>query len=369
MTHAPIEEIVSEISAGAMVVMVDDEFRENEGDLIMAAESVSPDAVNFMAKYGRGLICLTLTPDHCEQLKLPLMVANNDLQTTNFTLSIEAKEGVTTGISAKDRAHTIRVAVAPNASPQDIVSPGHIFPLMAQPGGVLTRAGHTETGCDLARLAGLTPAAVIVEIMNDDGSMARHKDLVLFAKKHQLKMGTIRDLISYRTQHERTVHPMQKFEVNTAQGPFMLHAYRDELHQTVHLAMTCGTIERDKDTLVRVHIENSLTDTVGITDKALGWPLHDAMQRIQQEKNGVVVILRWPDRYLALKEEIDALTQPQECHKTNPNHYWALGVGAQILKDLNVGRMRLMSAPKYFHGLSGFGLTIDQYIDNGNDDD
>lgn len=370
MQSSDIHEIINEIRAGHMVVMVDDEFRENEGDLLIAAEKITPDAINFMATYGRGLICLTLTAEGCKRLRLPLMVSSTDNRlATNFTLSIEAREGVTTGISAKDRAHTIRVAVNPESGPNDIVSPGHIFPLMAQPGGVLTRAGHTETGCDLARMAGLEPAAVIVEILNEDGTMARRPDLEDFANRHRLKIGTIRDLIQYRVRHERTVHPIRQLKVTTRHGQFLLHAYRDDVHRTTHLALTQtqGTIRHDKSIPVRVHIENSLTDTVGVLSDQLSWPLDKAMAHIAREGEGVIVILRLPEKYRALEEQIRALEKvppprdKKESGGTN-DHYWTLGVGAQILKDLGVGRMRLMSTPKYFHGLSGFDLSIDEYL-------
>src|SRR5690348_17208566 len=290
-----VDEILDELRAGRMVVVMDDEDRENEGDLLMPASLVRPEDINFMARYGRGLICLTLTRERCRQLRLPLMVSDTDKnQTTNFTLSIEAAEGVTTGISAYDRAHTVRTAVKPDARPEDLKQPGHILPLMAQPGGVLTRAGHTEAGCDLARLAGLEPAAVIVEILNEDGSMARRPDLGKFAQEHQLKIGTIADLIRYRIEKEKTVQRVAERKVPTEFGEFQLVAYEDRVSKAVHLALTSGTLRRGEPTLVRVHLQNSLSDMVGISWDELGWPLRHAMRRIGKE-GGVVVILRQPE--------------------------------------------------------------------------
>src|SRR5579863_3901316 len=259
-----IEEILAELAAGHMVVMMDDEDRENEGDLIMAAEKVRPEDINFMARYGRGLICLTLTRERCRQLHLPLMVRDTDKdQTTNFTVSIEAAEGVTTGISAYDRAHTVRTAVRPDAEPADLKQPGHIFPLMAQPGGVLTRAGHTEAGCDLTRLVGLEPAAVIVEILNEDGSMARRPDLEKFAKEHQLKIGTIADLIRYRIEKEKTVVRVAERRVPTEFGEMRLLVYEDRVNKAQHLALVAGQLKPGEPTLVRVHLQDTLGDMLG----------------------------------------------------------------------------------------------------------
>ncbi|MDH5180954.1 MAG: 3,4-dihydroxy-2-butanone-4-phosphate synthase, partial [Gammaproteobacteria bacterium] len=284
-----IEEIIEDFRQGKMVILMDDEDRENEGDLIMAAELVRADDINFMAKFGRGLICLTLTQQRCEQLNLPLMVkSNNDLHSTNFTLSIEAARGVTTGISAADRAVTVRAAVAVNAKPTDIVQPGHIFPLMAQPGGVLTRAGHTEAGCDLARLANLEPAAVIVEILNEDGSMARRPDLEKFAQEHGLKIGTVADLIHYRMQNEKTVERVAGSKLPTKCGDFELHAFKNMIDGQVHLALVKGNLDTSKPVLVRVHVENTLCDMLGSMRDDCGWPLRDAMCRITDEGEGVV---------------------------------------------------------------------------------
>src|SRR5690554_2586648 len=272
-------EIIEDIKAGKMVILMDDEDRENEGDLIMAAECITPEAINFMARYGRGLICLTLTEERCEQLNLPLMVGqNNSPYATNFTVSIEAAEGVTTGISAADRAQTVLAAVAKDAKPADLVMPGHIFPLKAREGGVLNRAGHTEAGCDLAKLAGLEPAAVIVEILNEDGSMARRPDLEIFAKEHGLKMGTIADLIHYRLQNEPTVERVAECRMPTEFGEFRLVAYRDLLERELHLALVKGDIEPEESTLVRVHMQHTLCDLFG-NQRDCGWPLRDVMAR------------------------------------------------------------------------------------------
>src|SRR5487761_2240984 len=260
-----IDEVLEDLRNGKMAVIMDDEDRENEGDLVIAASCVRAEDVNFMARYGRGLICLTLTRDRCRQLRLPLMVSDTDSQhKTNFTLSIEAAEGVTTGISAHDRAQTIRAAVAPNAKPEDLRQPGHVFPLMAQPGGVLTRAGHTEAGCDLARLAGLAPAAVIVEILNDDGTMARRPDLEKFAKAHGLRIGTIADLISYRLAKEKTVECITECRVPTEFGEFRMAVYEDRVNKTVHLALISGEVKPEKPVLVRVHLQSTLNDVVGL---------------------------------------------------------------------------------------------------------
>src|SRR6204780_644274 len=288
-----IDEILAELRAGRMVVIMDDEDRENEGDLVMAADCVRPEDINFMARFGRGLICLTLPRERCAQLRLPLMVSDTDrTQRTNFTLSIEAAEGVTTGISAHDRAHTVKTAVSPNARPEDLRQPGHIFPLMAQPGGVLTRAGHTEAGCDLARLAGFSAAAVIVEILNDDGSMARRPDLERFAKTHSLKIGTIADLIRYRLKNERSVERIYEEPVETEYGAFRLCCYEDHVNKTVHIALVKGDLNSTLPPLVRVHIKDTLRDVVGVKNEKLGWPLRAAMRRVASEPSGVIVILR-----------------------------------------------------------------------------
>ena len=361
------KEIIEDIRQGKMVILMDDEDRENEGDLIMAAELVRADDINFMARYGRGLICLTLTKERCERLRLPMMVSqNNERHTTNFTVSIEAAEGVTTGISAADRAVTIRTAVAPNAKASDLVQPGHIFPLMAQPGGVLTRAGHTEAGSDLARLAGLEPASVIVEILNEDGTMARRPDLEKFAQEHNIKIGTIADLIEYRMLNEKTVERMVTSRMPTEFGEFKLHAYRNVIDNQVHLALVKGDLEPGQATLVRVHVENSLCDIFGSLRDDCGWPLRDALQRIAEEGHGVAIILRLADesdviinRIRHYAEVDKGIDQPRTEVGSDLRTF---GIGAQILTDLGVHKMRVLSAPKKFHGLSGFGLEVVEYV-------
>jgi len=360
------EEIISDLRDGKMVVIMDDEDRENEGDLIMAASKVRSEDVNFMARYGRGLICLTLTGERCEQLRLPLMVSDtNGRRSTNFTVSIEAAEGITTGISAHDRARTIRAAIAPGAKPADLRQPGHVFPLMAQSGGVLTRAGHTEAGCDLIRLTGLEPAAAIVEILNEDGTMARRDDLIRFARRHGLKLGSIAELISYRLSKEESVEAIAEFEVKTEFGPFRLVCMEDHINQAVHLALVRGEPDPKTPTLVRVHIQDTLSDVVGIQDTRLGWPLRDAMKLIAEEGCGVVVILRQEElpkelmrAVRGLETELDDLV----IRRDRTAELKTFGTGAQILRALNVQRMRVLSAPKHMHAISGFGLEVVEYV-------
>jgi 3,4-dihydroxy 2-butanone 4-phosphate synthase / GTP cyclohydrolase II len=360
------EEIIADLRMGRMVILMDDEDRENEGDLVMVGSLVRPEDINFMARYGRGLICLTLTRERCRQLNLPLMVSDtNDKHSTNFTLSIEAAEGVTTGISAYDRAMTVRAAVAPNARPEDIVRPGHIFPLMAQPGGVLTRAGHTEAGCDLARLSGYEPAAVIVEILNEDGTMARLPDLKLFAAEHNLKMGTIADLIEYRLRNEPTIEKVAECAMPTEYGDFRLVTYRDLLAHEVHFALVKGEPEPARPTLVRVHLQHTLCDLFG-SRRDCGWPLSDALRRIEAEGSGVVVILRQSERPEAIIRQVldyaaedSGVTLPRHEQSQDLRTY---GIGAQILLDLGVKQMRVLSAPKRMHALSGFGMEVIEYI-------
>ena len=365
MNTNSVEEILEDLSAGKLVIIVDDEDRENEGDLVMLASHVRPEDINFMVKYGRGLVCLTLTKERCKQLDLPLMVEmTNDRHGTNFTISIEAAEGVTTGISAYDRAHTIRSASAPNAMPEDIVQPGHIFPIMAQPGGVLTRAGHTEAGCDLARLAGSEPAAVIVEILNEDGTMARRPDLELFAKEYKLKIGTIADLINYRIRNEKTIKKVSSCKLDTEYGTFDFHAYQDDMDDRVHFALTMGDLAKHEINLVRVHINDDIADILPVTDERFGWPLGDALRRIGEEGRGAVVILRLPESADALIERIQRLneTVEQKAHDDQPEDLRTYGIGAQILSDLGVSKMKLLSAPKIMHALSGFHLEVVEYI-------
>jgi 3,4-dihydroxy 2-butanone 4-phosphate synthase/GTP cyclohydrolase II len=368
ISFSPIEEIIDDIRDGKMVIMVDDENRENEGDLLMAAARVRPEDINYMARYGRGLICLTITRERCAQLRLPLMVAETDEHhATNFTVSIEAAEGITTGISAHDRAKTVQVAVAEGAKPDDLSQPGHIFPVMAQPGGVLTRAGHTEAGCDLARLAGLQPAATTVEILNEDGSMARRPDLERFSREHSIKIGTIADLIAYRLEKERNVERIAKQEVDTAHGKFTLYCYDDHVNQIVHIALVKGELGADSDPLVRVHIQDTLGDALGITGRGLGWPLDSAISRIAQEDAGVIVVLREQETSRDLMEIVEGLSEDADELKerrTGDSVLRTYGVGAQILRDLGIQKMRVLSAPKQMYGISGFDLEVTEYVES-----
>jgi len=364
------EELIEDIRQGKMVILMDDEDRENEGDLVIAAEKVRPEDINFMATHARGLICLTLTRERCEQLKLPLMVQSNGAQfSTNFTLSIEAASGVTTGISAADRAHTVQMAVKADAKPEDIVQPGHIFPLMAQPGGVLSRAGHTEAGCDLAHLAGLTPAAAIVEVMNDDGSMARRPDLEKFAAKHGLKIGTIADLIHYRTTNEHTIERVREGELSTEFGQFHFVTYADRIQNCTHLALYQGEIKADEPTMVRVHIRSEvLRDVVGASPSAndeIKWTMRRALRRVAEEGKGIVVLLdsgRRIDLGDAIDQIMDGRKTPSKVNVSASGAYLTVGTGSQILRDLGVGKMRLLSSPMKFNAISGFDLEIDEYI-------
>ena len=355
---APIKEIIEEIRAGRMVVLVDEEDRENEGDLVFAAEFVTPEKINFMAKHGRGLICLTLTEAHCRQLNLPLMVSENGSPLgTNFTVSIEASSGVTTGISAADRARTVQAAVSKNAKPSDIVQPGHIFPLRAQNGGVLVRAGHTEAGCDLAQLAGLMPASVICEILKDDGEMARLPDLVEFAKTHGLKIGTIADLIEYRSHNEKLVERVAQRRVQTAYGEFELVTYVDKTTQRTHLALAKGNIQPHEETLVRVHEPLSVMDFLEQAHYPNSTSVHDALTRIAAAPSGVLVMMHHAETAQELLARAAALP---EAHHTqwDPRSY---GIGAQILRDLNVGKMCLIAKPRKLPSMTGFGLEVVGY--------
>ncbi len=361
MTVSPIQDIIADIKAGKMVILVDEEDRENEGDLVLAGEFVTPEHINFMAKYGRGLICLTLTEERCKQLDLPLMVTSNrSPHGTNFTLSIEAAEGVTTGISAADRSRTIEVAVTKNAKPEDIVQPGHIFPLKAQPGGVLVRAGHTEAGCDLAQLAGLIPAAVICEILKDDGSMARLPDLLEFAKEHGLKIGTIADLIHYRNETESLVERVVERPIQTVYGEFKLIAYRDKMAHETHLALVKGEIHADKEALVRVHEPLSVIDLLDVTGGQHSWGVHQSMQEISRAECGVIVFLHRPETAAALLERAKpASSELKAASKVDLRNY---GIGAQILKDLNVTKMRLLAVPRKMPSMTGFNLEVTGYL-------
>ena len=368
-TLAPTEEIIADLRAGKMVILVDEEDRENEGDLVLAADHVTAEAVNFMAKHGRGLICLTLTRERCQQLNLPLMVRDNGTSMgTNFTVSIEAATGVTTGISAADRALTIKTAVAPNAKPSDLVQPGHIFPLMAQPGGVLIRSGHTEAGCDLAAMAGCSPTSVICEIMKDDGSMARLPDLFEFAKEHQFKIGSIADLIQYRSQHESIVVREGKREFITPWGKFEGIVYRDTPSSGVHIALVNGKPTETQETLVRVHEPVTVLDFLDSEVSNHSWPLAQALQQIAAAPAGVAVLLNaagiaapndqdWLAQFQKLNQSKDEVKKPL-ARKTDFRSY---GIGAQILKDIGVGKMRLLANPNPVPSLSGYKLEVTSY--------
>jgi 3,4-dihydroxy 2-butanone 4-phosphate synthase/GTP cyclohydrolase II len=372
-----IEDIIEDIRQGKMVILMDDEDRENEGDLIVAAEKVTPQIVNFMASKARGLICLTLTGDRCDFLGLESMVKkdNGSAYGTPFTISIEAAEGVTTGISAADRARTIQVAVDTDSLPSDIVQPGHIFPLRAQPGGVLSRAGHTEAGCDLARMAGLIPAAAIVEIMKEDGTMARRPDLEAFAEQHGLKVGTIADLIHYRILNERTIEKVEQCALNTRAGDFDVQVYRDSLAGGTHIALTLGgPFKPEKPTLVRVHVAQTLRDLLGVNPaRGHGWTLEAAMHRVADESSGVVVLLDVQEAPDVLTELAMISPDSHAVKKRNPKvdkygTYTTIGTGSQILRELGVGKMRLLSSPIKYGGISGFGLEVVEYIPAASDE-
>ncbi|MGI9201261.1 MAG: bifunctional 3,4-dihydroxy-2-butanone-4-phosphate synthase/GTP cyclohydrolase II [Woeseiaceae bacterium] len=367
-SFSDIEDIIADISAGKMVIMVDDENRENEGDLLMAAEKVRPEDINYMATHGRGLICLTLSRERCAQLRLPLMVSETDQHHgTNFTISIEAVEGITTGISAHDRARTVQAAVAADARPEDLSQPGHIFPVMAQPGGVLTRAGHTEAGCDLARLAGLESAAVIVEILNEDGSMARRPDLEKFARAHDVRIGTIADLIRYRLEKERNVERIAERHIDSEHGEFKMICYDDRINQAVHVALIAGDLEKVENPLVRVHLQDTLGDVIGVKSRALGWPLDSAIARIAKEDAGVVVVLREQETSRDFMDSVEALDQRDDelgARRDGESVFRTYGVGAQILRDLGLSKIRVLSAPKQMHAISGFDLEITEYVED-----
>jgi 3,4-dihydroxy 2-butanone 4-phosphate synthase / GTP cyclohydrolase II len=374
MTLASTADIIAELRAGRMVILVDEEDRENEGDLVMAAEFVTAQAINFMARYGRGLICLTLTQERCEQLGLNPMVQNNGTKHgTAFTGSIEAAQGVTTGISAADRARTVQAAVAHYAKASDLVQPGHIFPLTAQPGGVLVRAGHTEAGCDLAQLAGLTPAAVICEILKDDGTMARLPDLLLFAKEHGLKVGTIADLIQYRAANESLVERVEEQPLNTAHGVLTLFTYRDKPSGNAHFAIVKGAVDIDQETLVRVHEPTSILDLLEVSASSHSWPVQKALAEIAGATSGVLVLLNCEQssqqlfaHSRQLRESRDPAKQTQMTEKTGRMDLRTYGIGAQILRDLNVGKMRLLSKPRKMPSMAGFELEVSGYIEQKN---
>jgi 3,4-dihydroxy 2-butanone 4-phosphate synthase/GTP cyclohydrolase II len=363
------EEVIEDLRQGKMVIIMDDEDRENEGDLVMAASFVKPEDINFMAKYGRGLICLTLTRERCQQLRLPIMVnENKTAYSTNFTVSIEAAKGVTTGISAADRALTVLAAVAKNATPDDLVQPGHIFPIMAQAGGVLNRAGHTEAGCDLARFAGVEPAAVIVEILNEDGTMARLDDLEVFAKQHDLKIGTIADLIHYRIQNENTLERISECDYPTEFGDFKMYVYQDMNDDNVHLALVMGEVAGDEPILVRVHARNLVDDL--FSSKRLGGSItiRHAMQKIAEEGRGILVVIRQEENNKALVEKIhqyqmldNGVISPEK--KIKQVDWRSTGAGGRVLADLGVHRLKVMGAEKKYFGLSGFDLEVVEHTE------
>ncbi len=362
-----IEEIIADIREGKMVILMDDEDRENEGDIIVAAEKVTPEIINFMASKARGLICLTLTPQRCDYLGLPSMVAGNGSKfSTPFTVSIEAAEGVTTGISAGDRAITVQAAVNPMSKPDDIVQPGHIFPLRAQEAGVLARAGHTEAGCDIARLAGLQPAGCIVEIMNEDGTMARRPQLEEFAKEHDLKMGTIADLIQYRMNNEKTIEKLSSDKINTAYGEFDLHMYRNTINSETHMALTRGDIHNSESPIVRVQAAETLRDTLGaVIDNSTSWSMSNALKAISEAPSGALILLNAGEREDVAQSVETFFGRQKRQRDTNIDSsgaYVTIGTGSQILRDLGVSKMRLLSSPMKFSGISGFNLEVVEYI-------
>ena len=367
---ASTAEILADFRAGKMVILIDDEDRENEGDLVMAADFVTPEAINFMARHARGLICLTLTEERCRRLRLPLMTAvNGTRMSTNFTMSIEAAEGVTTGISAADRARTIQAAVAADARPGDIVQPGHVFPVMARDGGVLMRAGHTEAGCDLGAMTGLTPAAVICEIMKDDGTMARLPDLLDFARQHGLKIGTIGDLIAYRSAHESLVERTGRQRVSTVVGELDLVAYRDKSTGQPHLALVVGQPSPEVEACVRVHEPLSVLDLLGAPN-AHAWPINPALQAIAAHGNGVLLMLNCAPEAEVLHQQV-AQWQQTAAGDTRPESSRGsstlrnYGIGAQILRDLGVGRMKLLTRQRRMPSMAGFNLEVTGYQEIG----
>jgi 3,4-dihydroxy 2-butanone 4-phosphate synthase/GTP cyclohydrolase II len=362
---SPITDIIAAVRGGEIVILVDDEDRENEGDLVFAADFVSAEKINFLARHGRGLVCMPITESHAERLGLkPMVEQNRSRHGTNFTASIEAAEGIATGISAHDRALTIKAAASENAKAADIVQPGHVFPLIAQPGGVLVRAGHTEACCDLARLAGLTPAAVLCEIMRDDGTMARLPDLVEFAAEHRLKIGTIADLIEYRSRNESLVQRAFEREIGTPWGEFHLVSYRDLSVGSLHLALVQGKIDAKSETLVRVHEPLSVIDLLDSGKGTHSWGVGEALQAIQKAGRGVMVLMNCSQSGEALESR---LLDPVDAKASRPRAGRSMdlrlyGIGAQILRDLGVGRMRLMAAPRKMPSMAGFGLEVTGYL-------
>jgi len=360
MALASVPEIVAELKAGRIVVLVDDEDRENEGDLVFAADFVTAEKVNFLAKHGRGLICMPIAATQAERLRLtPMAARNRSVHGTNFTQSIEAATGIATGISAADRARTIEVASRPDASADDVVQPGHVFPLIAQDGGVLVRAGHTEACCDLMRLAGLNPSAVLCEIMNDDGTMARLPELERFADHHGLKVGAIADLIHYRSRTEKLVERLAERPITTPHGAFRLVVYRDKLTDATHLALVRGPLAPDVETLVRVHEPLSVIDLLDVHDTTHSWTIPASMEAVAASGRGVIVLLHRPETPQDLRRRALS-SEPLASPKTDLRNY---GIGAQILRDLNVGRMRLMAKPRKMPSMAGFDLEVTGYLD------
>ncbi len=360
---SPIEDIVADMRAGKIVILVDEEDRENEGDLILAADHVTAEAINFMAKFGRGLICLTLSRERCERLQLPPMTARNgDKKGTAFTASIEAAEGVTTGISAADRARTVQAAVARNAVPADLVQPGHIFPLQAVDGGVLMRAGHTEAGCDLSAMAGCSPASVICEIMNDDGTMARLPDLQIFAAEHGLKIGTIADLIAHRSRVESLIEQVGTRSIHTAAGEFTAHAFRDTTGRGIHLALVKGEWTTDESVAVRVHEPLSVLDALEINRSMHSWSLEAALAHIAAEGKGVVVLLNCGESGEQLLAQFEGTARAAHAPGRGAMDLRSYGIGAQVLRQCGVHKMRLLGSPRRMPSMTGYGLEITGYI-------
>lgn len=368
MPISSVEEILEDFRQGKMVLVMDDEDRENEGDLIIAADVVTPAHIAFFARHACGLVCLTVTEARAKQLSLPLMVErNSSLHETNFTVSVEAADGITTGISAADRARTIRVAVAKNARPEDLVMPGHVFPLIAKRGGVLTRAGHTEAGCDLARMAGYEPAAVIVEVMNEDGTMAKRPQLEAFAEKHGIRLGTIADLIQYRALYDKTIELVVEKDVETAHGKFSLRTYTDKVSNCIHYALVKGKVDESEPCLVRVQTLNTLRDVIGTERPGYkpSWSLHESMARINKEGKGVCVIVGHETTQAESLAQIEHFPEmpPSQRATTELGMYRVIGTGSQILRDIGVGKMRLLSSPTRFNAISGFHLEVVEFVE------
>lgn len=363
---SPVEDIVADMRAGRIVILVDEEDRENEGDLVLAADHVTAEAINFMARFGRGLICLTLTRERCERLQLPPMtVRNGDKKGTAFTVSIEAAEGVTTGISAADRARTVQAAVATNARADDLVQPGHIFPLQAVEGGVLMRAGHTEAGCDLAAMAGCSPASVICEIMKDDGTMARLPDLQLFAAEHGLKIGTIADLIEYRSRVESLITRLGSRPIHTAWGEFTAHAFQDTPGQGVHLALVKGQWAADDTVPARVHEPLSVLDALEVNRAMHSWSLDASLARVAAEGKGVVVLLNCGESAAQLLSQFEGTARASHGPERGRMDLRTYGIGAQILRECGVHKMNLMGTPRRMPSMTGYGLEITGYLTPG----